>query len=320
MSSAAVLPCVVWMITASVGWITELQASAASPVAPAMTESSTEGRRYQFKLTKGHGLPVCEAYRQRLNQTPFSLPPYCGRPESNSVPGFAVLQRVPLTQAEIEKLGPWVLAIMRPLTYLSKDELIQLNEDQGILQELPKEMVGSTTMLRALRAPPIHPWRYLGPIDINNNGSPHQVIVWDWDSTDVPCGGYDTHASSQIRPGQVALVASADLSSIDQAETDRAFGHPDGGLELGVQTMPNGIRFIRALKLIGYSYGIFEYRGAVFFDTFFDASYDYGFDDPNGMGDFYGNRKKDRKLMDTLAVFENRRGKTQQICEYRVNE
>jgi hypothetical protein len=52
-------------------------------------------RRYPFKLTKGRGIPVCEAYLQRLNSTLYSTPPFCGRPENNSVPGFEALTRVP---------------------------------------------------------------------------------------------------------------------------------------------------------------------------------------------------------------------------------
>src|SRR5450631_4496675 len=43
----------------------------------------TGDRPFEFKLTKGHGLPVCEAYLQRLNNTPFDNVhrPYCDRPE-----------------------------------------------------------------------------------------------------------------------------------------------------------------------------------------------------------------------------------------------
>lgn len=61
-------------------------------------------RRYHFDLTKGKGKPVCEAYLQRLNQTEFFSPPYCGRPESTLVPGFALLHRRLLSIAEYRAL------------------------------------------------------------------------------------------------------------------------------------------------------------------------------------------------------------------------
>jgi hypothetical protein len=56
----------------------------------------------RFSLTKGQGHPVCEAYLQRLNSSPyFPYPPYCDRPEDDEIPGFALLHRVPLTPQQI---------------------------------------------------------------------------------------------------------------------------------------------------------------------------------------------------------------------------
>jgi hypothetical protein len=49
---------------------------------------------YQFHLTKGHGVQVCEAFLQRLNVTVYDDPPYCGRPETDAVPGFKLLDRI----------------------------------------------------------------------------------------------------------------------------------------------------------------------------------------------------------------------------------
>lgn len=285
----------------TMGWVASYRVGNLS--VPLLKEAQTadwpQGTAPAFRLTRGRGRPVCEAYLQRLNQTVFHKPPYCGRPESDTVPGFAVLPRVPLTQAETDQLRPWVLGITKPIRYLSTDELLQMNEDHGIVLHVPKAAVDAAIKIRNPPIyPPIHPWRYTGPLNINNDGTPRHVAMWDWDSTDVPCGGYDTHDGSRIRSGQVSLVVSGDLSTIDLPNTLRTFGHPDGGFDLGPQTLPHGVQFVRSLRLIGFSYGVFEYRGVMFFDTFFDANYAYGDTDKNRQGDFFDKRKGSRTLKD----------------------
>jgi hypothetical protein len=185
--------------------------------------------------------------------------------------------------------------------------------DEGVMPYPPKVAVDTA----AGRRPGPTPWRYSEPIDINNSGSPQQVVIWDWDAESQPaCGVPHGHDVSPTRPGQVALIASADLSSIDQAKTIRTFGHPDGGMTGGSALSAGTVRFVRSLRLIGYSYGVFEYRGRFYFDTFFDVGYAYGDGALNVGGDFSDQRKRDRRLNDTLAVFENRNRETAQICEY----
>ena len=53
--------------------------------ATANREAPNDSERYRFKLARGHGLPVCEAYLQRLNMPLYPRPPYCGRPESDAL-------------------------------------------------------------------------------------------------------------------------------------------------------------------------------------------------------------------------------------------
>jgi hypothetical protein len=64
------------------------------------SESSANGRNYEFELVKGRGTPVRQAYLQRLNQTRFVFPPSCGRTEFDGVPGFTRLNQW-LTTAEV---------------------------------------------------------------------------------------------------------------------------------------------------------------------------------------------------------------------------
>jgi hypothetical protein len=68
---------------------------------------------YRFHLIHGKGVPVCEAFLKRLEVAKFSNPPYCGIPESASVPGFSVLHRLSLTEKEVVDLAPRVAQFTR---------------------------------------------------------------------------------------------------------------------------------------------------------------------------------------------------------------
>ena len=64
-----------------------------------------------MKIVRGKGIPVCEAYLQRLNQTVFHWAPYCGRPENDQIPGFERLKRVRLTPEEGLALSPQIQSL-----------------------------------------------------------------------------------------------------------------------------------------------------------------------------------------------------------------
>ena len=179
MARAAVLPFVVSMIAGGFGWTAELQVPAASPATPTMTESSTQGRRYHFNLTKGHGLPVCEAYLQRLNQTQFSYPPYCGRPESNVVPGFEYLDRRWMDKQDYDGLRIEVDSFLTnesPSTYY-----VHHRQADG------SDVFGPPDSWRFPIAPAA--WLYSDPVDIENNGKPDDVAIWTFEERDqIECG------------------------------------------------------------------------------------------------------------------------------------
>src|ERR1700728_2490693 len=101
----------------TVGWtaasaLTELPTP--PPISPPVTRDHDTAQlakndhteRYRFQLAEGRGIPVCDAYLQRLNETEYWGPPYCGRPEDSRVPGFSRLHRVYLTGAETAQLYP----------------------------------------------------------------------------------------------------------------------------------------------------------------------------------------------------------------------
>jgi hypothetical protein len=110
---------------------------------------------------------------------------------------------------------------------------------------------------------------------------------------------------------------SADGNTVDQTRTIQIFGHPDGGYVMvpGTQGLNGPIHFLKSLRLLGNSYGLFEYRGLYYFDTFYDLEFPV-----STLGDFADQRKGSTKLPDTLAVFLRKNGKTLPLCEYHVTE
>jgi len=113
---------------------------------------------YVFRLTKGKGVPVCEAYLQRLNTSgfDFSHRPYCGRPEDDSVPGFTKLIRVPLKPAEINRLYKLAYNFEFPPGQFEKDGPIRTGKVNVTAE------VG-----HGLEA-----WGYDPPVDVFNDGVP----------------------------------------------------------------------------------------------------------------------------------------------------
>ena len=80
----------------------------AMPLAHVAPASAQPRPAYRFDLVQGQGVAVCEAYLARLNMTDYQDPPYCNRPEHAAIPGFARLQRMPLTAEAVQALLPRV--------------------------------------------------------------------------------------------------------------------------------------------------------------------------------------------------------------------
>ena len=267
--------------------------------------SRSYGSEPTFTLTRGLGIPVCEAYLQRLNQTQFKSPAYCGRPEDDQVPGFQRLTRVRVSKEEITKLYNLVVTITNPLTEIDSRYFDEMNANGGVFTGTPPQI--TMPQVRAYET-----WRYAPPIDIDNDGSPDNIVIWNLDSVDYhECGSFNP---GPTRGQQIALVMSADGSTVDQARTIRIFGHPDGGYDAiaGMSGLSGPIRFLKSWRLLGNSYSAFRYRDLYYFDTFYDQF--------ANLGDFQNKRKGSSRLQDTLAVFLHRNGKTAPVCEYFVAE
>jgi hypothetical protein len=282
----------------SVGWLPTnriMAASAGKPPASSAAPESGDQRRYHFALTKGHGTPVCEAYLQRLNQTPFGNPPYCGRPESTVVPGFALLQRRWMARSDYIRLFIYV------------DSFLQNSriEDFYVHRKMPDG--------RDVFGPPgddIFPgfvpsvWLYDPRVDIDNDGTTAEVAIWNEDDRNNPrCLQYVGNQATAARSPQPAVILKADDTGIDIASTKAIFGYGDGALP-----SPTGSTEFRPL---GTEVGVLRFRGVTYFDTFLSGS---------GMGHSHAERQSAAKLRDTLGVFLRRDHRTQQMCEYYVSD
>jgi hypothetical protein len=263
-----------------------------------------------FTLTRGRALPVCVAYQQRLNQTEFVAPAFCGRPEDDRVPGFARLDRVAVSTARINALVDLVSTITDPVSVIGSQYYRSMNANGGVFEGKPLHLFGYYD-----EKPRLSTWSYAEPIDINNDGQPRTVLIWNTDHADGPYCGL-----SAARSGQFAFVMTADGQTIDQAATIRTFGHPDGGHRtVPAPNRPQDPRFVKSLRVIGGSYGVFRYRDLYYFDTFFDADAVFG---ALREGDFNDKRRESADspvLAETLGVFLRMHGKTAQLCEYSVS-
>lgn len=266
-----------------------------------------ENPTYRFTLTKGKGKPVCNAYLWRLNTTQFERPPYCGRPENDSITGFALLKRTMLSAEEISGLSTRI----RSYTLGKNQYRTELNNDWRVSHNLsPTVPFLPIEGLEKAIGHSLNVWRYDPPIDIDNDGTPDNVLIWQGigaGSQSGICGAmvaFGTDKDSYpLNQSQLAYVLALDNKRIDEAATQTIFGHPSGGYL--VSDGHGGHVMADDFRPIGDSLGIFEFEGLYYMDTFFD-----------NWGDFSGNRKESPLISVTLGVFLRKNSKTQQVCEY----
>ena len=244
--------------------------------------------RIRMKLIQGQGIPVCEAYLQRLNQTVFHEPPYCGRPENDQVPGFSLLNRVALSGTAYRRLyGHFDLFRASGNSHAGED--VSAIYDRNV---------------HSVKAD-VESWGYDPKIDIENADSLANLVVWSQESGFPACGDRHQQTGPDVAPegargSQLIIALNPQGSEVDEPKTANIFG------DHGKSNSPDNLGKSQ-FRPIGSSMSIFEYRGVYYFDTFFDG---------NGWPDFEGERTTEDLLKDHLAVFVHQRGATRQICEY----
>jgi hypothetical protein len=232
-----------------------------------------------FTLIKGRGTPVCEAYLQRLNVTDYranypSPPlPYCGIPENDDIPGFRFLHRVPLPSNLVVKMsGELSLLWHPPNPHLNERPV----DDDGLPQWVGSRMKA---------------WRYNPGIDVDNDGIPDDIVVWQGyglsDSAAVCGEPFSPAYTWGFRPPQMPLVIKSDLH-VDLQSTASMFGRSGVVRPKTFQSVIGPPPF----HPIGHFITLFNYRRLTYIAALFDAG-----------GDFAGRRKGDAGLANVLGVF-----------------
>jgi len=290
-------------------------------------------QRYHFQLTKGAGTPVCDAYLERLNITKYKSPPYCGRPENDSVKGFVKLNRVPLSPKDVHDIYPIIFA------YEGKANQKDINwNDMKFQKKLVAngQFVMTEAEAKALQMSMDSDWAkiwgYSPPIDIDNDRAPENVEIWYGTVARGP-GGTLCGESPFVHPDappvrlpQIAFVVSNDGKRLDVVKTEKVFAHPSGGYRAYDEVNQRWVTFSQ-FRPVGDSIGIFKFRDLYYFDTFFDKWGDfedkrYGWDDPlnKRLADTGEGKSYDKNIINTLAVFLHKDGETKQICEYLMTD
>ena len=136
-------------------------------------------------------------------------------------------------------------------------------------------------------------WRYDPPVDIDNDGTPDNIIIWNRGR--FSCGSVNQDSPYPAHSSYTANILDEQNQSIDEERTRELFEHPMGWFEIKSENF----------RYIGMSMGIFAYQGVFYFDTFYD-----------GWGDYEGRHRNSREMASTLAVFLRKDKKTEQLCEY----
>lgn len=277
------------------GIMTAQQVSAADP-------DSAPTTKYHFELTKGKGTPVCDAYLKRLNTADYTTPPYCNRPEETKVPGFTPLRRVPLTAEEIAVIQPRISNFRITGQQGSKEDDAAGRARQIQLGITPLDPLRAAEKLLQGGQ---KIWRYDPTVDIDNDGVPDNIVVWEA----VQCGHAEqtSHYETDGRKPTLAYILAAGNDRLDISKTKAIFGHPSGGYR-----RPDGTT-APWFRPIGPTIGIFKYADFYYFDSFlYDGDLaEWGRID---RGDYHP------KLANNLGVFFRQHGKTQQVCEYHMTE
>lgn len=266
-----------------------------------------EGQRYSFQLTRGAGVLVCEAYLTRLNSSQYEIPPACTRPEPDNTLGFTKLNRVYISSEEAHSIVPRIRDYYGSKHQGSK-EADEAEEAKRKANGLGPKRERLSTINSMIEKKQIVAWRYNPAVDIDNDGIPDNVLMWQGygllGSLDV-CGEpmVYTHFTFDGVLDTAAFVVAITNDRLDTDRTMAIFGHPSGGFRFA-----NGL-VESHFRPIGHTMGIFKYQGLYYFDTLFDWR-----------GDFQNLRQNKVELGNTLGVFLRRNDQTKQICEYQMTD
>ena len=228
--------------------------------------ASNANENVEFSIVAGGDRPLCQLYLERLNTTSFDEPPFCDRPERPDLDGFEKLNRVYLTPEELLKIYNQITSF-------------RLHGDQLRKRYLKPSSIESIRQKH--RTHQLEAWRYEPRVDIDNDGSPDNVLVWK----DGRCL-YETR-----RPiANLIVILDEGGAMIDEAKTLAIFGSPLQHYMKIPPTIQFGFRE-------GSSFSVIAYGGKTYFDGFFR----YGARDNSAVN---------------VRVYEHFEGESRPICDY----
>jgi hypothetical protein len=229
----------------------------------------------QFKIITGHGVAVCEAYLDLLNQTPLERTPFCGRPENGPAP-FVPLERHELGVDDILPLFNYVYEFMRFDDQHHVEKFFYPQPDTS-KSYWSTDATTRWDLGEALGFHWVHVWTYGTPIDIANDDMPVRLLIWQGYGaarSGASCGvDYASGPWDGTYTEQRAFVLSADGKTIDEAQTRAIFGMAGTGASKGhagtqprvnTRGLPPGAK---PFKPLADSIGIFGYGGRYYIQS-----------------------------------------------------
>ena len=235
-------------------------------------EDSSHASERNFSLQQGHGLPICEAYLELLNQTKFTVTPFCGRPEEGPVKGFEHLEGHYMSLEEISPLFTPVWEFMRFGDQHHVERFFYPTIDPKV-SHWSTNATDEGTIGQFLSFGWMYVWIYARPIDINNDGSALNVITWQGygaTGTGSQCGSdYSTGTWDDSYINQRAFVLTKDGKAIDEDQTRLIFGAPPGAVRRKDVQLPGPDLTAgpHAFRPLADSIRLFKYEGRYYIET-----------------------------------------------------
>lgn len=175
---------------------------------------------------------LCDAYLQLLNQAHFDVTPFCGRPDDG--PGFMLLKR---RYWGVEQIWPIFTHVYEFMLFDNQFHVQKWFSPNPASPDT-QDGIGDSLCRGWMRA-----WSYEEPIDIENDGSPLNVIIWQYGGTQ--CGSdYADHPWNFPYVDRRALIINSDGKNIDERLTRAIFGAPEESAPARLTRRPSKSPFL----------------------------------------------------------------------------
>ena len=239
---------------------------------------------YGYDITLKSGTEaLCTAYVQFLSKASFPQTARCARPDPGNVDGFKSVKRKPLAPAEVGNLYVPVttLFVKKPA---SVDRGGRHDSDAQFVQRAQKETIEAGQPDRFFYGFSPRP-------DIDNDGSPDDIVIWK--DVFVPCGVV-RYSEPEFSATRIFILDSR--GNLDVNRTASIFS-----LAPVAKSDPSS-----KPKWLGESFGVIQFRGEFYFDTFNSYS-----NLPRGTDE--------EDFLNTLSIYQRKGGKTRLVCEIRFS-